>query len=112
MRVSGTDGRGHHQHADDRHQINDEFRCLESSFGFAATRGTTRGRRRTFDTVGGGVVRTMGRNGMRSGIIDGQVVLLLTGLECVDRCCDWGATSTGVRANYLAEVVVGRGFAG
>ena len=42
MRVSGTDEEGREQHTDNRHDINDEFRCLETSFGFAASRRATR----------------------------------------------------------------------
>src|SRR6476661_6473765 len=74
MRVSGTDEEGREQHADDRHHINDEFCCLESSFGFAATSGGNRSRLRTLGSVGDRGVRAMGR----SGITGGHVVLLLT----------------------------------
>jgi len=42
MRVGGTDEERREQYADDRHHISDEFCCLESSFGFAATPGATR----------------------------------------------------------------------
>src|SRR6185437_4460676 len=84
MRVGGTDEEGRDQYADDRHQINDEFCCLESSFGFAATPGGNTSRLRTLGAVGGGSVRTMGR----SGITAGHVVLLLTRPKCVDRCCE------------------------
>src|SRR6185295_3775987 len=105
MRVSGTDEEGREQHADDRHDISDEFRCLESSFGFAATAGGNTSRLRTLRSVGGGGVRTM----RRSGIAGGHVVLLLTRpIVCRPVLC------IGVNrmqpqqmacANYLAEAV-------
>ena len=63
MRVSGTDEEGREQHADDRHHINDEFCCLESSFGFAATPGGNTSRLRTLGSVGGGGVRDDGPKG-------------------------------------------------
>src|SRR6185312_8191741 len=78
MRVRGTDEEGRHQYADDRHHINDEFCCLESSFGFAATPWGNTSRLHTLGTVGGGGVRTMRRSGIRSGITGGHGVLLLT----------------------------------
>jgi len=47
MRVSGTDEERREQYADDRHHISDEFRCLEGSFGLAATAGGNTSRLRT-----------------------------------------------------------------
>ena len=42
MRVGGTDDEGSDEYAYDRYDINDEFCCLESSFGFVTPRAGTR----------------------------------------------------------------------
>ena len=69
MRVSGTDEEGRDQYADDRHYIGDEFRCLESGFGFNATSGGNTGRLRTLGRVAGGGFGRWAEVGLEVGLL-------------------------------------------
>src|SRR6476620_4792314 len=100
MRVSGTDEERREQYADDRHHINDEFRCLESSFGFVATLGWHASGLSVDRAIGGRRGGTM----CGGGIVGGHVVLLLTPVDVCRPGCDWGAA-----LNRCMRKLLGRG---